>query len=58
MVILVALAVAPRVRVSKDPMENCTVLIATKNLRQMALGVIQPVDTSLRISTQHLSPVE
>ena len=38
MVILVALAVAPRVRVSKDPMGNCTVLIATKNSLANGLG--------------------
>ena len=38
MVILVALAVTPRVRVSKDPMENCTVLIATKNSSANGLG--------------------
>lgn len=38
MVILVALAVAPRVRVSKDPMGNCTVLIATKNSSANGLG--------------------
>ena len=38
MVILVALAVAPRVRVSKVPTENCTVLIATKNSLANGLG--------------------
>lgn len=38
MVILVALAVVPRVRASKDLMENCTVLIATKNSLANGLG--------------------
>ena len=38
MVILVALAVAPRVRVSKVPTENCAVLIATKNSLANGLG--------------------
>ena len=39
MVILVAPVVVPRVRASKGLMENCIVLIATKTLWQMALGI-------------------
>lgn len=39
MVILAAPVVVPRVRASKDLMENCIVLIATKNSLQMAVGI-------------------
>ncbi len=38
MVILVVPVVVPRVRASKDLMENCTVLIATKNSLANGLG--------------------
>lgn len=38
MVILVVPVVVPRVRALKDLMENCTVLIATKNSLANGLG--------------------
>lgn len=54
MAILVVLAVEPRVRASKDPMESCIVPIVTKSCSANGLGNKLVYILSMQTSVQYL----